>query len=132
MTQASGVRRILAVFVDAFVFFAIWGAVGLIARTGTIFYALGIFFVLDTLLTSFFGVSAGRQLAGIRVARSTGGRPGIVPALIRTALVFLTGWVGLLVISVWLAVLRMFESDRPIPSRMWWDAAAGTQMVRAH
>lgn len=127
MTPAGGVRRILAVFIDFFVFFALWLALGVFIAVGSIYYALAVFFLVDVALTSLFGVSAGRFLSGIRVARIDGGRPGPWRALVRTALVFATGWAGLL----WVSLSLWWDRDGGMSSRLWWDAAAGTRLVSA-
>jgi uncharacterized RDD family membrane protein YckC len=120
MEPGSNVRRIFAVFVDFFVFFGIWVASGFLPVTAPGLWALGFLFVLDVLLTAFFGASLGRWIANIRVVRADGGRPGLVAALIRTGVVFLTGWAGLLVFA---------KLGVRVPPRVWWDAAAGTRVV---
>ena len=126
MTSAGGLRRSLAVFVDFLVFFAIWIAIGLVAPTGSVFYTLALFLVVDVVLTAFFGLSPGRFAAGIRVVRATaGGPPGLLAALIRTGLVVISGWLGL-----FLYLLSLRYLDRS-PQRMWWDAAARTRLVLA-
>jgi uncharacterized RDD family membrane protein YckC len=128
LAPASVVRRMLAVFIDFFVFFAVWIAFGAAIRVGSLYYALGFLFVVDVALTAFLGISVGRWATGIRVARPDGHRPGPGAAILRTALVFLTGWVGLVVFLIMerLASWGMISS---LPSRMWWDAAAGTRVV---
>lgn len=125
---ATNVRRLLAVFIDFFVFFAAWIASGALFAVGSVYYALGFLFVLDVALTAFLGVSLGRWLTGIRVVRADGRQPGLVPALLRTAIVFLTGWAGLFVFMVteWFAHIGV---EGTVPRRMWWDAAAGTRLV---
>lgn len=129
--KASGVRRILAVFIDFFVFFAAWAVVGALITAGSFYYALGVFLIVDVALTAFLGASVGRWITGIRVVRVTGGRPGLGRALLRTTVVLVSGWAGLLLLSWLLWLRRLLDSDRPIPDRMWWDAAAGTHLVRA-
>jgi uncharacterized RDD family membrane protein YckC len=131
MTPAGGVRRILAVFIDFLVFFALWITIGAFFSIGSFYYALGVLFLLDAALTALWGATPGRWLTGIRVARINGLKPGIRAALIRTAIVFLTGWAGLILVSLMLGVRKETESDRAMPSRMWWDAAAGTRIVRS-
>lgn len=130
MTPAGGVRRILAVFIDVFAYSAIWGFGNAVAHGSPVPYGVAAAFVLDVALTAY-GVSAGRWLTGIRVARIEGGRPGLWRALGRTALVFATGWLGLVWLSLLLWWRREEGSDRPMPARLWWDAAAGTQLVTA-
>lgn len=124
---ANNVRRMLAVFIDFFVFFAAWFAFGAVFAVGSVYYALGFLFVLDVVLTGFLGVSVGRWLTGIRVVRGDG-QPGLIAALLRTTIVFLTGWVGLFVFMVteWFGHLG---AEGSVPRRMWWDAAAGTRLV---
>ena len=122
---ATRVRRILAVFLDTVVFFALWTAVGAVFAQGSLFYTVALFFVLDVGLTAFLGVSLGRWITGIRVEKADGSRPGLVAALIRTVLTFLTGWVGLFVFT-WTAWLGFGKL-----TRLWWDAAAGTRLVLA-
>ncbi len=128
--NASFTRRALAVFIDVFVVYAMWAVSGALIRVGSFYYALGFFFVLDVCLTAFLGVSLGRWITRIRVARPDGSRPGPVAALIRTAIVFLTGWVGLLVFLV-TTLLGHWGFEGLTPTRMWWDAAAGTRLVSA-
>ena len=125
MTPAGGVRRILAVFIDFLVFFALWLALGIFIAMGSLYYALAVFFVADVVLTAFLGVSAGRFLLGIRVAQLDGGRPGPWRAVVRTALVIATGWAGLL----WLSLSLWYDREREMSSRLWWDGAAGTRLV---
>lgn len=120
---ATRARRAIAVFVDTIVFFALWTAIGFIATDGPLLYTAGVYFVVDVVLTAVLGVSVGRLVTGIRVARQDGSRPGLVPALIRTALVFVSGWAGLFAFS-WFARLGVGNL-----SRLWWDRAAGTQLV---
>jgi hypothetical protein len=80
----------------------------------------------SVVLTAFNGVSAGRWVARIRVVRVADGRPpGLWAALLRTGLVVLTGWFGLFSYSLRVRFLGA------APPRMWWDAAAGTQLVAA-
>lgn len=124
MTSPSALRRSLAVFIDTFVFFGVWAAIGIVSSTGSLFYALAVFFLLDATLTAYFGISLGRLAVGIQVARAGGERPGLPAALLRTLLVFLTGWIGM-----WLYLLTL-RAEVSV-SRMWWDAAAGTHLVSA-
>ncbi|HXN91945.1 MAG TPA: RDD family protein [Candidatus Sulfotelmatobacter sp.] len=125
---ATNVSRMLAVFIDFFVFFAAWIVFGAVFAVGSVYYALGFLFVLDVVLTAFLGISVGRWLTGIRVVQKDGRQPGLVPALLRTAIVFLTGWVGLFVFLVteWFGHVGVEGS---VPRRMWWDAAAATRLV---
>jgi uncharacterized RDD family membrane protein YckC len=119
---AGGVRRIVAVFIDWFVFFGIWIAVGIFIQMNSLFVALGLFVLVDVLMTGFIGRSAGRFATGIRVVRADGNAPGLARALVRTTLVLFTGFVGFFVY----ALGAKFGAPTP---RMWWDAAAGTQLV---
>jgi uncharacterized RDD family membrane protein YckC len=130
MKPAGGVRRIFAVVIDFSVFYALWFAVGLFIAAGSIYYALAAFFLIDVVLTAFFGVTAGRALTGIRVARIDGGQPGLGSAVIRTALVFTTGWAGLMWVTLSLWWSREEGSDQPMPERLWWDAAGRTAVVQ--
>ena len=129
MTPASGVRRILAVFIDLFAYSAVWAVIGILAGASSNYLGLAAIFVLDVVLTAVTGASAGRWLTGIRVARVGGGGPGFAAALIRTALTFSTGWAGLLAVTLLLAARHEVDSDRGLPARLWWDAAAGTRLV---
>ena len=127
MTPAGGVRRILAIFIDFLVFFALWYALGIFICAVSFYYALAAFLLVDVALTSFLGVSVGRLLTGIRVARLDGGRPGPWRALLRTMLVFVTGWAGLLVVTI----ILWLDRDSEMLRRLWWDAAAGTHLISA-
>ena len=131
MNTASGIRRSLAVFIDLFAYSVIWGVIGAVAHESSTYVGLAIIFLLDVVLTALVGASPGRWITGIRVVRLDGGRPGFVPALIRTALTFSTGWAGLLFISFLLWFRGEYGSDRGMPARLWWDAAAGTHLMRA-
>ncbi len=106
-------RRGLATFIDFGVFYAIWAVFGIFVATAPLYFALRLFLFIDLVLTAPWGLSLGRFLTGIRVLRTDGRRPGLPRALLRIALVLLTGWIGLFVF--------LFIS----PDRMWWDAAAG-------
>lgn len=122
VVDAGGVRRIVAVFIDWLVFFAIWAIVGTVVQVDSIFISLGLFVVLDILMTGFIGRSAGRFATDIRVVRLDGSPPGIVRALVRTMLVLFTGLVGFFVYTL----SARYGASTP---RMWWDAAAGTQLA---
>lgn len=128
--SASGTRRALAVFIDFFVLFAAWIGFGVAFPTSAIFFALGFLFLVDVVLTTSHGVSIGRWVARIRVAGSDGGPPGIRAVILRTVLVFLTGWIGLFVFVLTLELVH-FHLRGSVPSRMWWDGAAGTRLVSA-
>ena len=122
--RADGLRRAVAVFVDFLVFFAIWMAAGLVAPTGSLYYALGLFVLIDIVLTAFLGLSPGRFAARIRVVRDVdGGPPGLWAALLRTVIVVLTGWIGLFVYLL----QRRYVGGSAL--RMWWDAAARTRLT---
>jgi len=126
--KASAMRRMLAVIIDFFAVYAAWGVLGAVIAVGSFYYALGLFFLLDVGLTAFRGVSLGRWLTGIRVVKVDGGQPGVGAALLRTTIVFLTGWGGILMFIVSAALARWGFEDL-FPSRMWWDAAARTRLV---
>ena len=97
---------------------------GLVAPTGSLYYALGLFLLIDIALTAFLGLSPGRFAARIRVVRDVdGGPPGLWAALLRTVIVVLTGWIGLF---VYLLQRRYVDGSAP---RMWWDAAARTRLT---
>ena len=85
-TRAIGVRRILAVFIDACLFLAVWAAVGASGVDGSVLYSLAGFLALDIALTAYRGVSIGRLITGIKVARIGGGAPGLGRAALRTGL----------------------------------------------
>ena len=123
--------RVVALTVDFFVIYAVWTVVGIVlaqsdlpqySSAGIALYLL----VIDVPLTALFGASAGRFLAGIRVLRTADGRPpGWARAFLRVALVAATGPVGL---GYWL--VASFFGIRLGGSRLWWDVAAGTALVR--
>jgi hypothetical protein len=129
-------RRVLAVVVDFFVVNTVWGAVGTFAASrdhpeysyaGILLYLVAI----DLPLTAFFGLSAGRAAAGIRVLRvSDGHAPGVARAGLRIAIVTLTGVVGLLYWTFAMSLGHFFDTSLG-RFRLWWDAAAGTALVRA-
>ena len=124
--RAGGLNRALAVFVDTLVFLAIWTAVGFVIPYGSLLYGLGVFLLMDVVLTAFFGLTVGRFVTRIRVVRAAdGGQPGLFAALVRTGLVVISGWIGPF---AYLLSLRAFAQG---PPRMWWDAAAGTRLVSA-
>jgi hypothetical protein len=120
---ASSARRALAVFIDFLAYFAAWIAIGFLAPTNSFFYMLGLLLLVDVLGTAYIGVSPGRLLTGIRVVRRTDNRaPGLRPALVRTAIALGTGWLG-----VWFFLDGVREGSAP--QSMWWDNAAGTELV---
>lgn len=125
MNRDIGVRRILAVFIDLVVFVVLWIALGALLGAPSFFYALVIFFVADIGLTAYRGVTAGRLITGVRVARLDGTQPGLASAVIRTALILATGWAGLL----WVSLVLWWDRERGMSARLWWDAAAGTRLV---
>lgn len=118
--DASGPRRIIAVFLDGVAFFAIWALTGIFLIYNSMLLALGIFMVLDVAITACTGASLGRLVAGIRVVGADGGPPRLRAAAIRAGLVLITGVVGMI---VWMA---RAADGREAASRMWWDTAAGT------
>ena len=137
MRPASMLRRVLAVVVDFFVLYGVWAALGIsgAGRNYPDWSGLGIillFFVLiDLPLTALFGLSAGRAVAGIRVLRVADGRPpGWVRAALRIALVIVTSPVGLLYWTAETEWLHIFGGKTSHHPRFWWDAAAGTALVR--
>lgn len=126
LPRAGGLRRVWALVVDWFAWGVIASAFQLAVPDYGAFYALIAFVVMDVLLTAFIGQSPGRYVARIRVVRVVdGGRPGLGRALLRTGLVVVSGWLG---IFIYLLALRYVDQS---PKRMWWDAAAGTQLVPA-
>lgn len=127
-------QRILAVFID-FVVLCALGISMLIAVLNFLpalnnpiggYVWLGIFFVIDLVMTALWGLSLGRFALGIRVIRLDDGRsPGLPRALARIALVLLTGV---------FAIPSRTGSGRTylgLPDRFWWDRAAGTLLVRS-
>jgi uncharacterized RDD family membrane protein YckC len=125
LQPANGLKRVLAVFVDWFVLTVVSIAVGILPNS-SLYYGVALFLLIDVGLTAFFGLSAGRFVTRIRVVRvSDGGPPGLWAAVLRTGLVAITGWIGLFYYSL---SLRFRDAA---PPRMWWDSAAGTQLVLA-
>jgi hypothetical protein len=122
---ASSTRRALAVFVDFCVYFTLWGVLGSALPVGASLYVPIVLVAMDVIATAYGGFSPGRLLTGIRVGRVTDDLPpGLRAALLRTALVVATGWLGMLVFLIKL-------EGRAEPPRMWWDTAARTRMSRA-
>ena len=136
MQPATMLRRVFAVVVDFLVLYAVVLTVGLsVAGLGHPEFAfLGpvIFVVaIDLPLTALAGLSAGRWAAGIRVVRQSDGRaPGWTLALVRIALVVSTGIVGILYWNFAYYAAHFWGAELG-PLRLWWDAAAGTELVRA-
>ena len=128
--KATAMRRMLAVLIDFIAIYATWGVFAAVIAAGSFYYALGFFFVLDVCLTAFRGLSLGRWLTGIRVVKLDGSKPRLLAAFLRTAIVFVTGWAGLLIFLV-TALLARWGFEGLFPSRMWWDAAAGTRLISA-
>lgn len=124
LPNASPARRVAAVFIDFFVFLVGWWATGLTPVDRPLLYALGLLFIVDVLLTAMYGASLGRIATGIRVVRSDGTPPGLIAALIRAVIVFLSGWAGLV-------VFIPLAQYREGPPTMWWDAAARTRVASA-
>jgi uncharacterized RDD family membrane protein YckC len=77
-------RRLLALVID----WAICSVISL-AAFRTQVWALPIFAAEDFLLTAMIGMTVGKRLLGMRVARIGGGPVGFLPALIRTILLLL-------------------------------------------
>jgi uncharacterized RDD family membrane protein YckC len=126
LPRASGFRRVWALVVDWFAWGVIADVFQVVIPDYGAFYALIAFLIIDVLLTAFQGQTPGRYVARLRVVRvADGGRPGLGPALLRTGLVVISGWLG---IFIYLLALRFVDQS---PKRMWWDAAAGTQLVPA-
>ena len=121
---ATTVRRILAVFCDFVVYFAVFAAVGFSGQVAVGPYVLPAILVFDWLITSFFGGSAGRFITGVRVLKVDGSPPGLVPAGVRTAVVVVTGLIG-----VWVYSMNVTREDAA-SYRMWWDVVAGTSVVQ--
>ena len=121
VVPASLVRRSLAVFIDFLVAFGVWVGAGVALRGA---WWLLILFVLDVIVTATWGSSPGRWICGIRIVRVADGEaPGVRAALVRTALVFTTGWLGVVAVAI-----AAHVHHNP-GERMWWDAAAGTRLV---
>src|ERR1700730_11343586 len=116
---ASRIRRALAVFVDLFVYYVVWGVAGSLLPVGSSLYILVLLLTVHVVATAYKGLSLGRLLTGIRVGRMKDVLPpGLRAALLRTALVITTGWPGMFVFMI---SLRNDED----PTRLWWDAAEG-------
>ena len=133
---ATMVRRVLAVVVDFLVLYAVWIAAGLTIVDLRIPVTPGVgvplmLVAIDLPLTAAFGLSVGRAVAGIRVIRlSDGHAPGLLRAALRIALVVLTGPFALLFWSVAHGIT--YVCGIPLATfRLWWDAAAGTAIVRS-
>ena len=110
-------------FIDFLTYFGVWIAVGFLAPTNSFFYMIGLLVLIDVLGTAFLGLSPGRLLTGMRVVRLTDNcPPGLRRALVRTGVVLAGGWLGLFFFN---AGVRKGIG----PQRMWWDLAAGTQLV---
>jgi hypothetical protein len=128
-------RRVLAVVVDFLVVYALWVVVGIftVARGHPEYSSAGIVLYLaaiDLPLTAVFGLSPGRAVAGIRVLRVSDGRaPGFARAALRIAIVTVTGVFGLLYWSLATGINHYFAADLG-RFRLWWDAAAGTAVMR--
>jgi RDD family len=126
LPRAGGMKRVLAIVVDWFVVGIISTAIVPVAHEWSSLYGWVLFLLLDVVLTAFYGQTPGRYVARLRVVSVRGGGPpGLWPALLRTTLVLISGWLGLFVY-----LLSLRYADRA-PRRMWWDAAAGTQLVSA-
>ena len=123
--RASSARRAVAVFVDFCVYFSLWGVLDSLLPVGSSLYVLILILAIHVVATAYRGLSPGRLVTGIRVVRTTDDLPpGHLAALLRTALVVATGWLGMF---AFLLTLRA-EEESP---RLWWDAAARTRLRRA-
>lgn len=135
MQPATRLRRVVAVVLDFFVLYALWAAVGIamaqfshqeLSGLGLVVY----FLLIDLPLTALQGASPGRFLAGIRVRRTVdGSAPGWPRAALRIALVAVTGLAGMLYWTIALGV-EHYSDIKLGRLRLWWDAAAGTDLVR--
>ena len=128
-------RRVLAVTVDFFVLYLVWVVVGavIVELRHPEYSSLGLavyFLAIDLPLTALYGASAGRFLSGIRVRRTADGRePGWARAALRIVLVVSTAPAGFLYWSIAHAVVQYLD-PRLGRFRLWWDVAAGTELVR--
>ncbi len=86
---ASMVRRVGAIFIDWFVCMFIVVALIRPASTDVGLWTLLIFGIQDFLLTSMIGITIGKRLVGIRVARLDGRWIGPLWGLLRTVLLLL-------------------------------------------
>ncbi|HET9780767.1 MAG TPA: RDD family protein [Candidatus Dormibacteraeota bacterium] len=133
---ASRLQRAEAVVVDFFCVYLFWISFGLVIDgLGQPSYSgLGIavyFICVDLSLTAMFGLSPGRAAAGIRVIRvSDGGAPGLRRAALRIALVVVTGVPGVVYWDV-ASIVDYFLGTSFGSARLWWDALAGTAVVRS-
>ncbi len=126
LPRVSGMRRVGSILADWFVWGVVASVVQIFKPDWGAFIALVLYILADVVLTAFLGQSPGRYVARIRVVRVHGGsRPGLLSALLRTVLIIVSGWLGLF---IYLLALRFTGES---PKRMWWDAAAGTQLVPA-
>jgi uncharacterized RDD family membrane protein YckC len=144
MTYASGSpevrvtgRRVVATILDGFLFSAlsryftsVFGARKASGFDLTTLSIQGGFWLLITvvlyyvLLEGFTGRTIGKMITGIRVVDAeTGGRPGVVSAVVRTLLRLVDGLFGYLV-----GFIVVVNSDR---RRRLGDMAAKTLVVRA-
>lgn len=136
MLPASMLRRVAAVVVDFLFIYAFWVAFGLlmVAMSLPSYAWLGVavyLIAIDLPLTARFGLSLGRAATGIRVIRlSDGQAPGWRRAALRIALVVVTGAPGLLIWNLALGGAHFLGANLG-PFRLWWDAAAGTALVRS-
>lgn len=129
-------RRVAAVVVDFLFIYALWLAFGLlmVAISRPSYAGLGVavyLLAIDLPLTARFGLSPGRVATGVRVIRlSDGQAPGWRRAALRIALVVVTGVPGLLIWNLALGGAHFLGLSLG-PFRLWWDAAAGTALVRS-
>jgi uncharacterized RDD family membrane protein YckC len=131
-------RRVVATLIDGALFGLVNSAVAAVLNideststdlslaslsTGASAWLLVFVVLYYVLLEGFFGLTVGKLITGIRVVDArTGGRPGLLAAVARTALRLIDGIFGYL-----LALIVVVNSDR---RRRLGDMAAKTSVVR--
>lgn len=132
-------RRVVATLIDGLVFGVVQSILAAVMNTGessssgfdlttlstggsfTLLLVVALYYVV---LEGYFGFTVGKLVTGIRVVDAeTGGRPGFLAAVARTALRLIDGFFGYLV-----ALIVVVNSDR---RRRLGDMAAKTLVVRA-
>ncbi|GAA0815074.1 RDD family protein [Spirilliplanes yamanashiensis] len=125
-------RRVVATLVDGIVFGLVASLFGLDGESGfemttlsaANLWMLGGIVAYYVVLEGFTGRTVGKLVTGIRVVDAeTGGRPGLLSGIARTALRIVDGLLGYLV-----ALIIVVNSDR---RRRLGDMAAKTLVVRA-
>lgn len=124
-------RRVVATLVDGVILGAVASWLGLDTESGsdlttlsaTSFWMLGIVIAYYVVGEGFTGRTVGKLVTGIRVVdAATGGRPGLLSAVVRTALRLIDGLLGYVV-----GLIIVVNSDR---RRRLGDMAARTLVVR--